>query len=552
MNQLYYGDNLEIMRNEIPDESVDLCYIDPPFNSNRNYNLIYNDNSKSSKTDTAQAQMFVDTWVWDSRTQSEYEKICLNHGGEFNSQTSDLIIGLYKILGACDLMAYLVSMAVRVNVIRKKLKLTGSFYLHCDPTASHYLKLLLDAVFDKNFVNEITWKRSYAKGDAKQGSRHFGRITDTIFFYVKNRKLYTWNPQYVPYTEEAIKRNYKYIDPETNERYGFAPVDGPGGAAKGNPFYEFLGVSGYWRFSKEKMKNMYERGLIVKSKTGKSLKQKMYLSKMKGRQVDNFWGDINKISPNSKERLGYPTQKPEALLERIIKASSNEGDVVLDAFCGCGTTVAVAQKLGRNWIGIDISYYSISLIERRLVKAYGEDFVSQNVKIGGIPKDLESAKALALKKDDRLRKEFERWSILTYTRNMAMVNDKKGKDYGIDGKIRIVEKSDGETIFREVLFSVKSGKVSSAVIRDFRGVIERENSAFGVFITLNPPTKDMLKEAAQVGMYDSGLMPSVDKLQIVTVQDILDGEKINAVLAEEIHKSAQVTVVEDRQAGKLE
>ena len=267
--QLFYGDNLDVMR-KMPAETVDLCYIDPPFNSKRNYNQIYNNIGKEDK---AQSMAFVDTWEWNARAEKEYAEICLNQNGIFTRQVSDLIIGLEKILGKGNLMSYLVSMTLRINEIHRLLKPTGSFYLHCDPTVGHYLKIVLDAIFcgqGGDFINEIMWKRSTAKGDAKQGAKHFGRITDTIFFYVKNYKSYTWIPQYTPYSEEAIKRDYRHVEPETNRVYRDAPLDGPGGAAKGNPYYEFLGVSGYWRFSKEKMQSMYEQGLIIQSKTGKS------------------------------------------------------------------------------------------------------------------------------------------------------------------------------------------------------------------------------------------------------------------------------------------
>ncbi|MFM6581964.1 MAG: site-specific DNA-methyltransferase, partial [Microcystis panniformis] len=393
VNQLYYGDNLEVLRRYIKDESVDLCYIDPPFNSKRNYNQIYNNIGAEDK---AQAQAFIDTWEWDDHAIHGINEILINYHGLFTQQCIALITGLSNVLGKGSLLAYLVSMTLRITEIHRVLKPTGSFYLHCDPTASHYLKLILDAIFCSQggeFINEIIWKRSTAKGDGKQGAKHFGRITDTILLYAKNASNYMFYPQYEPYTEEAVKRDYKYVEESTNRIYRLAPVDGPGGAAKGNPYYEFLGVKGYWRFTQEKMQKLYEEGRIIKSKTGKTLSQKIYLSEAKGRQIDNFWHDINKIAPTSKERLGYPTQKPEALLERIIKASSNGNDVILDAYCGCGTTVAVCQKLDRQWIGIDITYQSISLILKRLEDSFPG--VLKTIKLHGIPKDIESARALA-------------------------------------------------------------------------------------------------------------------------------------------------------------
>jgi DNA modification methylase len=519
-NHLFYGDNLETIRKYIKDESVDLCYIDPPFNSKRNYNQIYNNIGTEDK---AQAQAFVDTWTWDMNATLGLEEIIANQKGVFSRQTVKLISGLQEVLEKGSLLAYIVSMTLRITEIHRVLKPTGSFYLHCDPTASHYLKLVLDGIFCGNggdYINEITWKRSSAKGDGKQGGKHFGRITDTIFFYVKNTDLYNFNVQYEAYTEEALKRDYKHTEPNTNRVYRLAPVDGPGGASKGNPHYEFLGVLGYWRFSKTRMQAMYEEGKIVVSKKGNSLSQKMYLDESKGRQIDNFWYDIKNIAPMSAERLGYPTQKPEALLERIIRASSNEGDVILDCYCGCGTTVAVAERLNRNWIGCDITYQSISLILKRLEDTYGKTCLD-NVVLNGVPKDIASARALANKKDDRLRKEFEKWALLTYSNNRAIINEKKGADRGIDGIAFMLESTEKT---REIIFSVKSGKVGVAQVRDLRGVIERENAAMGVLITLEEPTSEMLKECKMAGVYENPFYGTFNVLECVTIQDVLDGK----------------------------
>ena len=504
MNQLYYGDNLEIMRNEIPDESVDLCYIDPPFNSKRNYNQIYSVNIE----DKAQVQMFVDTWNWNHLAQSEFDEIRKNYNGIFTKQTSDLIRGLHQILGEGSLLSYLVSMTLRVNEIHRVLKSNGTFYLHCDSTASHYLKLVLDSIFGsyKNcFLNEIIW--CYNIGG--KSKRYFAKKHDTIFWYAKGKDYYFDGTKSGLQRDTGIK--------STGGRMG---VDD-----NGRPYQDKLAKSG----------KVY----------------RYYLDEPK--IPEDWWIDIKPLQSQDKERLTYSTQKPEMLLERIIKTSSQEDAVILDAFCGCGTTVAVAQKLGRKWIGIDISYYSISLIIKRLEESYGED-VMNNVIVGGIPMDMQSAEALALKKDDRLRKEFERWAILTYSNNRAMVNDKKGKDGGVDGSMVIDVSLDVPNLTHDILFSVKSGKVGVNMIRDFRGVIERSGDvAFGVFITLKPPTKDMLKEAALAGSYSNDFMHEVPKIKIVTIEDIVDKkERLNVVLAKNVVKSAKVTVVEDRQAGKLE
>jgi site-specific DNA-methyltransferase (adenine-specific) len=497
MNKLFYGDSLEMLRKHILPESVDLCYIDPPFNSKRDYNQIYNNIGKEDK---AQSVAFVDTWEWNTRAEDEYTQISANQNGLFTKQTSDLIIGLYQILGRGSLLSYLVSMTLRINEIHRVLKPTGSFYLHCDPTAGHYLKIMLDAVFCGHggaFKNEIVW--SYKRYTAK--SKKFQSLHDTVFWYTKSSD-FTFN--------------------EIREEYGDK-------SGKMDSHYK-LDEDGKWfRWQKRKGREPY----------------KIYLSD--GRRVGDVW-EIPIINASAKERLGYPTQKPEALLERIIKASSNEGDVVLDAFCGCGTTVAVAQRLGRKWIGIDISYHSISLIEKRLTESYGDD-IMDSVTTGGIPRDMEAATALANKKDDRLRKEFEKWAVLTYSGNRAIINDKKGKDYGIDGSMPIPESNGG---FKDVLFSVKSGKVSASMIRDFRGVIERENAAAGYFITLKTPTKDMTREAAAAGVYRSDYLPQpIDKLKIVMIEDVMKGERLRLPRMAEVIKKAKVAEKQDGQL-KLE
>jgi site-specific DNA-methyltransferase (adenine-specific) len=482
-SMLFYGDNLDVMREQLPDNSVDLCYVDPPFNSKRNYNQIYNN---IGREDSAQSMAFVDTWEWNSRAEKEYEEICINDKGAFTKQTSDLIMGLYNILGRGSLLSYLISMTLRINEIHRVLKPTGSFYLHCDPTASHYLKVVLDAIFcgqGGDFKNEIVWHYRRWTGKAKK----FQQLHDTIFFYTKSNE-HTFNEQYIPYTEKSLKRKQNHHT-----------------RIKGDDVY---------------VTSIDEKGVR-----------------------DNDVWQIQLLNSQSKERLGYPTQKPEELLEKIIRASSNEGDVVLDAFCGCGTTVAVAQKLGRKWIGIDISYRSISLIEKRLIEAYGNNIID-DITIGGIPQDIEGAKALSLKKDDRLRKEFEKWAVLTYSDNRAMLNDKKGKDYGIDGSVRIL---DGKNQYKEILFLVKSGKVGSSMLRDFRGVIERENAAAGVFITLNEPTKDMKQEAAAAGFYSNDYMVNIEKIKIVTIKQMFDGERLNVPIAADVVKKAEAAVANDGQ-----
>ena len=479
VNQLYYGDNLEVLRRYIKDESVDLCYIDPPFNSKRNYNQIYNNIGAEDK---AQAQAFIDTWEWDDHAIHGINEILINYHGLFTQQCMALITGLSNVLGKGSLLAYLVSMTLRITEIHRVLKPTGSFYLHCDPTASHYLKLILDGVFCSQrgeFRNEIVWcyrGAGYPKKD-------FGRRHDLIFRYSKGKE-FTFNL-------DSVREEYAET---TKER-----------------FRHHIG-----------------------NKRGKKDFGQQSLNPL-GKQPDDWW-EIQPIAPSAKERLGYPTQKPESLLEKIIKASSNENDIILDAYCGCGTTVAVCQKLDRQWIGIDITYQSISLILKRLEDSFPG--VLKTIKLHGIPKDIESAKALANKTDDRTRKEFEKWAILTYTNNKAVINAKKGADKGIDGIVYFQgDKNDPE----KIIFQVKSGKVKSGDIRDLLGTMTLESASLAIFITLEEPTKDMLKTAKSAGFYQSKYMShSCDKIQIVTIKEIIeDQQRLNIRLSYEVLKSAE-------------
>ena len=311
----------------------------------------------------------------------------------------------------------------------------------------------------------------------------------------------------------------------------------PGGAAKGNPIYEVMGVQRYWRYSKEKMNELIEMGMVVQTKVGNVPQRKQYLDQGKGVPIQSLWDDVPALHSQDSERLGYPTQKPESLLERIIKASSNEGDIILDAYCGCGTTIAVAEKLNRSWIGVDITYQSISLILKRLEDSFGKNSI-ENIQLNGIPKDMESAVALANKADDRTRKEFEKWAVLTYSNNRAVINAKKGADKGIDAVAYFQGEKDNT---EKIIFQVKSGKVKSGDIRDLQGTMTLQQAAIGIFITLQPATKDMIQTAKMAGIYQSPFMSQlVDKIQIVTVQEILEEKKrIDIRLMFEVLKSAE-------------
>jgi len=521
-NQLYYGDNLEILRKYIKDESVDLCYIDPPFNSKRNYNQIYNN---VGKEDIAQAQAFVDTWTWNTIASEGFDEITANKNGVFTAQSINLIIGLEKVLGKGSLFAYLVSMTQRIAEIYRVLKPTGSFYLHCDPTASHYLKLVCDASFCINggeFRNEIIWH--YRRWTNVQ--QQFQSMHDVIFFYSKSNQV-TFNFTEVDMSESQKKKFTRGWDSNVIS------------SDKGK--YSQLIV-----YNKQKFDE------AVKNNRLNPAKYKNIVFRDKPTVAASDVIIMPTLNSQAKERLGYPTQKPEALLERIIKASSNEGDTILDAYCGCGTTIAVAERLERNWIGIDITYQSISLILKRLEDSFGGDFTKDLVDkttkavirparlvLTGVPQDFASAVALATKQDDRVRKEFEKWIILTYSNNRAVINDKKGGDGGIDGTAFMVDFNDNqEQIYQQVLFSAKSSKtLSPSVIRDLVGTMEREKAVIGYLLTLYP-MPNLVKEAAKYGTYQNKLFGhTYPKIEVISVQDIFDGKKLYLPTSEVLKKA---------------
>lgn len=379
-NHLYYGDNLEILREHVASESVDLVYLDPPFNSSATYNVLFR--SPSGAQSQAQIEAFEDTWHWNESAERAFDEVI----GSGSTNTAELLRAMRAFLKENDLMAYLAMMAVRLLELHRVLKPTGSIYLHCDPTASHYLKLLMDSIFGpENFRNEIVWERSGAKNDPKR----FGRSHDILFFYSVG-SVFTWNTQFTAFQDYSIAKNYTAVDADGRRfRLSDLTANKPGGDTD----YEWKGMRPYkgrhWAFSRENMEKFEAEGRIVYRRTGMPV-YKRYLDEMPGVPLHDVWTDI-RLSSSDKERLGYPTQKPIELLERVLNASTNPGDVVLDPFCGCGTTVHAAQKLGRPWIGIDITHLAISLIEKRL----GDAFPGIVYDLHGTPKDHEGAKALA-------------------------------------------------------------------------------------------------------------------------------------------------------------
>ena len=509
-NLLYYGDNLQVLRDSIAAESVDLIYLDPPFNSQANYNILFK--SPKGRQSQAQIEAFDDTWHWNEHAESAFDEV-LKSG---NAAVSEMLRAFRSFLKENDMMAYLTMMALRLLQLHRVLKPAGSLYLHCDPTASHYLKILLDGIFGaESFKNEIVWRRTNVHNDSKTWSR----ISDTILFYAKGPE-FTWNKPLAPHSEEHIASKYSNLD-DAGRRFTQSDMTSP--APRPNMMYEWKGFQSPpngWRYSKETMQSLDEDGLIwyPRTKSGdldtsKRPRLIRYLDEMLGTVMGNIWTDISPINSQAQERLGYPTQKPLALLERILEASSNEGDIVLDPFCGCGTTIHAAQKLKRQWVGIDITHLAISLIEKRLKAA----FPGIVFEVHGTPKDLEGAQALAVQN----KYQFQWWAV-SLIDAVPYGGKKKGADSGIDGFIYF--KPDGK-IAEKAIVSVKGGEiVSVAMIRDLAHVVDRENAKIGVFITLAEPTKPMRTEAIKAGFFETRF-GKYQKIQILTIEELFAGKK---------------------------
>ena len=516
-NVLYYGDNLDILRRYIPDQSVDLVYLDPPFNSNRAYNVIFKDES-GNNTD-AQLLAFEDTWHWgpDAEAQYAYLTNTASNQGRVPSTVSTIVAALRSGIGENQMMAYLVEMAVRLVELHRVLKSTGTLWLHCDPTASHYLKVLLDAIFGpENFVNEVVWKRSTAHSDRAQGSKHFGRLHDVLLVYGES-SAYSWNEQYEPLSSGYTESHYGLVEPQTGRRYLLDNLTGPGGEAKGNPIYEVMGVTRYWRYSKERMAQLIEQGRVVQPRPGAVPRYKRYLDESRGRPVQDIWDDIAPVNSQAKERLGWSTQKPLPLLERVLAASSNPGDVVLDPFCGCGTALVAAQKLGRQWIGIDVTYLSIAVMRARLKDSFG----LADVAVVGQPTEVEGARAMLVGTGLEGQYQFQWWALDLIGAQPMGGAQKKGADRGIDGVINFSTGPRGEV--GRALVSVKSGGVNSSQVRDLKGVLDREKAEIGLFVTLEEPSAPMHLEATTAGVYHSDLSGrDYQRIQILTIRELLE------------------------------
>jgi len=506
-NALYYGDNLAVLRESIADESVDLIYLDPPFNSNASYNVLFK--APSGEQSQAQIEAFEDTWHWNIHAEQAFDET-IKSG---NTDAAELLRAMRSALGENDMMAYLAMMAVRLIELHRVLKPTGSLYLHCDQSAGHYLKILLDAVFGPaHFRNEVIWKRKAGRGETNKAAIRFGVSHDIILFYGKSQSA-VFNRQYRESNPEYIASKFTHKEPN-GRVYRLDNITSP--SPRPNLCYEYKGYKPPpygWAVSLEKMKQMDAEGrLYLPTKKSQRIQRKRYLDELEGETVDTLWDDIAPINSQAQERLGYPTQKPVALLERIISASSNEGDAVLDPFCGCGTAVHAAEKLNRHWIGIDITHLAIGLIERRLKDA----FPGIQFEVHGTPKDFAGA-------EDLMRRDpfqFQWWAV-TLINAVPYGGKKKGADSGIDGYYYC--KPDGKKTEAGIV-SVKGGEtVHRNAIGELRGVMDREKSPVGVLITLRKPTAPMVAEAASAGFFKTpfGEFP---RLQIATVEQLLGGK----------------------------
>jgi site-specific DNA-methyltransferase (adenine-specific) len=517
-NALYYGDNLDVLRRYLKDESVDLIYLDPPFNSNQDYNVLFAE--KSGVGSAAQIKAFEDTWHWDQGAALAYQQTV-----EVGGKVSQVMQAFRQFLGENDMLAYLTMMAPRLVELRRVLKSTGAIYLHCDTTASHYLKMLMDAVFGlTNFENEISWRRTTTKGDYRQGALNWPRVRDSLLYYRKDAKQKgTFIQQFSPYSKEYIAGKYNHTD-SAGRAYMLDNLTAPGAGSRGHPTYEFMGVTRYWRYNKEKMESLLVQGRVIQPSPGAVPRYKRYLDEMPGVAFGDSWDDIPPINSQAQERLGYPTQKPEALLERIINASSNEGEIVLDPFCGCGTAIAAAQKLKRHWIGIDITHLAITLIKHRLHSTFGKKV---HYKVIGEPVDLTGAKELA----EQDPYQFQWWALGLVGARPA--EQKKGADQGIDGRLYFFDEHMGSGrsgTTKQIIFSVKAGHLTVSHVRDLWGVVEREKAQIGVLISMEEPTKAMRTEVAKAGFYEppfGGKEKHYPRLQLLTITELLQGKEVS-------------------------
>ena len=514
VNRILYSDDcLNVLDDELalPTGSVDLIYLDPPFNSKSIYNLPFVGNDHDARP----VEAFNDTWTWGTK---EDELL-----SELNSrpQSRNLadIVGFAQrtdFQNRLGLAPYLLNMAVRLVAMRRVLSPTGSIYLHCDDTAGQYLKLVMDAIFgQQNFRTEVIWKRSSAHNDTKQGRKQHGRIHDVLFFYTKGDS-WTWNPIYTEYDPEYVERFYKQVEPETGRRYALDNLAGPYGAAKGNPSYEVMGVTRYWRYSQERMQGLIDQGRVVQVSPGAVPRYKRYLDEMPGVPLQDVWTDIGPISSQAAERLGYPTQKPLALLERIIANSSNEGDLVLDPFCGCGTAVHAAERLGRRWVGVDVSTFAVGLMRGRVLHNF-QQLTTDDVLVRGVPVNVAEAEALAA----RDKFEFEKW-VCGAIGAEGMFHDPgtPGSDGGVDGVLKFYPFRMGKKPKAELaIVQVKGGSVSADSVKALKTTVDKYGATAGVIVCFNRYMRTVENQRVRDTFSDDS--SSYPVIQGLSVEDLL-------------------------------
>jgi site-specific DNA-methyltransferase (adenine-specific) len=510
-NELYCGENLEILQNYISKESIDLVYLDPPFNSKQDFNLIFRESD--GKRSSSQELVFEDTWRWNEKAEETCRALIESAG-----PMAEVIHAFKTFLGTSDMMAYLAMMAPRLQELWRVLKYTGSLFLHCDPTSAHYLKMLLDSIFGpQQFRNEIVWKRKAGRGETNKEAIRFGVTTDVLLFYAKSAESNFYR-QYRPSNPNYIKTKFTHTETD-GRKYRLDNITSP--SYRPNLVYEYKGhhpPKNGWAVSPERMKEMDEKGrLYIPANLKQRIQRKRYLDELPGETVDSLWDDIAPVNSQAIERQGYPTQKPEALLERIIAATTQEGEIVLDPFCGCGTAVIAAQRLNRRWIGIDVTHLATAIIKQRLANNFSFH-VFKDVRLIGEP--INSDEALALARDDKFR--FQCWAVGKI--GAPPIEHKQGADRGIDGRIYF---HDDFGAPKQIIISVKAGEnIGPAFVRELRGVIEREKAEMGIMISIKEPTREMQHEAKRAGSYLS-INGSFPRLQFITVDDMFANKPLN-------------------------
>lgn len=527
-NQLHYGDNLPVLQRFVPDASVDLVYLDPPFNSNRAYNVLF---SKGGYPDAAQGHAFDDTWHWTPETEDEYQAYI---DGGLPLTVADALGAFRALLSDSDMLAYLVNMAPRLVELRRVLKPTGSLYLHCDPTASHYLKLLMDSIFGPvMFRSEIIWKRSSAHNSA----RRYGPVHDVILFYTRS-DAYTWNKAFQAIPQETMDQWYNNTEPGTGRRYNRADLTaagvrtGPSGeswrgvspASKGRHWAipGFVGEMVAGLATQDALDALDAAGrLHWPKRLGGIPMLKRYLDESTGIPAQDVITDVKPLNNVAAERLGYPTQKPLALLDRFIRASSNPGDVVLDPFCGCGTTIDAAARAGRQWVGIDISFIAVDLIRNRLEDVFGPS-IAHAYHVTGIPSDVGAAQALF----EQSPFEFERWAVSLVG---GTPNEKQVGDKGVDGVIRFHHTRGKGPADGKILVSVKGGRqLNPSMVQALDGALTTHKAQMGVLVTLNSPTRGMREIAARGGSYEWPFnQEKFSRLQLISIEELLSGKRLH-------------------------